>query len=89
MSKITKEAMERGIVKEGVFKTTDGGLYEDQNEAIAFQRILDFDEWYDSDTENQIDPNVDESAEGSEIYPIDVRNWLTENKAQVLRFLGV
>jgi hypothetical protein len=87
MSKITKEAMERGIKKKGVFETTDGTLYVNQNEAIAAQRVLDFDGWYKSNL--LIADGGDLSHPGFEVIGEDLRNWLTDNKAEILRFLGV
>lgn len=84
--KLKKESVNLGIVKRHGFATTDGKLWENQDEALIHQRELGFDDWFNAIDELP-DGHCQISGDGV-CSAQNMREWLTENKAAVKAFLG-
>lgn len=65
------------------YKTRDGRIFELAAEARAHQAELAFEAWYESD-----DNALYGVYAGSRVDVSIVKDWLRENSAQVLTFLG-
>ena len=70
------------MIKEIVaLMTDDGMIFTDVKAAQEHQKLLDFDAWYE-------DHQLYGLYAGSRVTAEDMKTWLTENRASIIKFLG-
>jgi len=67
--------------KIAAYKTTDGKVFEDGDDARRHQARLDMETWYSEHT-------LYGDCDGSRVEFEDLRDWLEANRDMVLRLLG-
>lgn len=77
--KLLKRSVQLGIAKEAGYKTTDGEIFKNQNDALAHQEKIAFIEWY---KENGFNDEYDE------ISANQMEAWLKEHKEDLFTLLG-